>query len=222
MNRPGWVTLPITHRGRGRCLEAEVTAYADRAMDPIALLLWDRHVVTCACCRAAVAQERRVLMALRAPAVTAVPGDLRGMLLALADESAGGRPRGASTTSARAASREPRHTPALPPIPVAPVPVVDRGMPALHRSARRASVFAGLAAGATAAAAWGVAVTAAGLPVHDPAVTPGVLRGTPPVTSPFAPAAFMVAKLGTGSAAPQTGIRPTVGRVRLRSAQSTP
>jgi hypothetical protein len=192
-------------------------------MDPIALLLWDRHVVTCACCGAAVAQERRVLMALRAPAATAVPGDLRGMLLALADESAGVRPRGASATSARDDSyREPRHTPALPPIPVAPVPVVDRGMPALHRSARRASVFAGLAAGATAAAAWGVAVTAAGLPVHDPAVIPGVLRGTPPVTSPFAPAAFMVAKLGTGSGAPQPGIRPTVGRVRLRSAQSTP
>lgn len=200
-------------------------------MDPVALLLWDRHVVACACCRAAVAQERRVLMALRAPAAPAVPGDLRGMLLALADEAARERPRGASdpSTASSAASRTPdrahrghRAAPALPPVPVAPIPVVDRGMPALHRSARRATVFAGLAAGATAAAAWGVAVTAVGLPVHDPAVTPGVLRGTPPVTSPFVPAAFMVAKLGNGSAQFQTVVRPAVGGVRLRSAQSTP
>jgi hypothetical protein len=200
-------------------------------MDPVALLLWDRHVVTCACCRAAVAQERRVLMALRAPAAPAVPGDLRGMLLALAEESAAERPRGASraSTASSGSSRTPdraqrghRDGPALPPVPVAPIPVVDRGMPALHRSARRATVFAGLAAGATAAAAWGVAVTAVGLPVHDPGTTPGVLRGTPPVTSPFVPAAFMVANLGGGSAPPQTVVRPAVGGIRLRSAQSTP
>ena len=199
-------------------------------MDPVALLLWDRHVVTCARCCAAVAQERRVLMALRAPAAPTVPGDLRGMLLALADESAVGRPREACPESSTARSSTVRHASrrgvrdlaALPPVPVAPVPVVDRGMPALHRSARRATLFAGLAAGATAAAAWGVAVTAAGLPVHDAAVTTGVLRGTPPATSPFAPAAFMVAKLGNGSTEPQTTNRPAVGGVRRRSAQSTP
>lgn len=194
-------------------------------MDPVALLLWDRHVVTCARCCAAVAQERRVLMALRAPAAPTVPGDLRGMLLALADGSAVGRAREAcpeSSTAQHASRRGPRDLAALPPVPMAPVPVVDRGMPALHRSARRATLFAGLAAGATAAAAWGVAVTAAGLPVHDPAVTPGVLRGAPPATSPFAPAAFMVAKLGNGSAEPQTANRPAVGGVRRRSAQSTP
>jgi hypothetical protein len=133
-----------------------------------------------------------------------------------------------------------------PSIPVAPVRVVDRGTPAMHRSARRATVFAGLAAGATAAAAWGVAMTGATAPLPGPAATPGLVHGTPPATSPFAPAAFMVANLGrarttavpfaSGSARPSAAraatalrstsvgstARPAVSGMPVRSAESTP
>ena len=55
-------------------------------MDAATLLQWDRHLVACACCRGAVAEERRVLASLRARPAQSVPGDLRGMLLALASD----------------------------------------------------------------------------------------------------------------------------------------
>lgn len=262
MNRPVgrqlWAGMPGASPGRGRCLgEAALTAYADRAMDPFTLLQWDRHVLTCACCRAAVAEERRVLAALRAPAEPTMPGDLRGMLLALAaDPSVTGLGSGTAGSGgwsepdgavggSHGASRRGRD--GFPPtIPVAPVRVVDRGTPAMHRSARRASVFAGLAAGATAAAAWGVAMTGATAPLPVPAATPGLVRGTPPAASQFAPAAFMVANLGrarttavpfaTGSVHPSAArtatalrstsvgstARPAVSTLPVRSAESTP
>ncbi|MGZ6825056.1 MAG: hypothetical protein ACXVF9_21555 [Blastococcus sp.] len=226
-------------------------------MDPVTLLHWDRHVLTCACCRAAVAEERRVLAALRAPAQPTVPGDLRGMLLALAaDPSATGLPSGAPGSpdrsgaegAVRASDAAAGHgRDGFPTsIPVAPVRVVDRGTPAMHRSARRATVFAGLAAGATAAAAWGVAMTGATAPVPGSAATPGLVHGMPSATSPFAPAAFMVANLGrarttsvpsaSGSASPSAAraatarrstsvgatVRPAVSGLPVRSAESTP
>ncbi|QGN58150.1 hypothetical protein [Nostocoides sp. HKS02] len=209
VGRQIWSGMPgMSHpRAAGRCLGSQLTAYADRAMDPVTLLHWDRHVLACACCRAAVAQERRVLQSLRSPAAPAVSGDLRGLLLALAADSA--------PTSAVV------HP--IAPIPVAPVPVVDRGMPAMHRSARRATVFAGLAAGATAAAAVGLAVTGTGAITPSPAVTPGLVQRTRTSTPGFAPAAFTIANLGAarGAFSGQTP-RPAVSITGVRSAQSTP
>ena len=193
--------------GRGRCLGDHLTAYADRAMDDATLLRWDRHVVTCQGCRAAVDHERRVLAALRS-AQSPVPGDLRGMLLALGSQTA----RPGVVGSASAAS------PALPPIPVAPVRVVDRGAPAQHRSAGRATVYAGLAAGATAAAALSLVVTG-GLTSSNPPASPAVQRARP-ATPGFATAAFTVP--GLGGSPSVTTVAPGVGTTRGRSAQSTP
>jgi hypothetical protein len=202
---------------RGRCLGPELTAYADRAMDADSLRRWDRHLVACTSCRAAVDSERRVLASLRAPAAPSVPGELRGMLLALAaaiDPEPGRGPAGQ----------------AVPPVPVAPVPVVDRGMPAFHRSARRATMFAGLAAGATAAAAWSIAFTGAASVSHPaPASSPGAVQPGRPATPGYATAAFTVSTLGLTSggafgrsATFPVGPRPDVNVSRVRSAESTP
>ena len=240
---------------RARCLGPNLTAYADRAMDAATLLRWDRHVVACVACRYAVAEERRVLESLRSPAAAAVPGDLRGMLLALAAEggdqvpghdrpgegalvfggSAGGPVRVADAArvlgipgtghQSGLGHRAPRR-PAVPPVPVSPVRVVDRGTPAMHRSARRATVFAGLAAGATAAAAWSLAMTGAGVTSPSPSVSPGLVQRTRPATPGFANAAFTVpnlagSALGTSNPA-ATGFRPGVGAQRSHWAESTP
>jgi hypothetical protein len=177
-------------------------------MDEATLLRWDRHVVGCQCCRAAVDEERRVLSALRSSAGSPVPGDLRGMLLALATQLPPSGAEGSNSTRA----------PLLPPIPVAPVPVVDRGTPALHRSAGRATVYAGLAAGATAAAALSLVVSG-GLTSTNPTAPPVVQRAKP-VSPGFATAAFTVPGLGGSPVTPT--VAPSVGAVRGRSAQSTP
>ena len=199
---------PSAHRGR--CLGPELTAYADRTMDPATLQHWDRHLVACTCCRHAVESERRMLQSLRAPAGACLPGDLRSLLLSLASE-----PSPAAPTSA----------PAVPvaPVPVraAPVPVVDRGTPALHRSPVRATVLAGLAAGATAAAAWSLAVSGGSLTSPTP--------GNGPVRARPAAPAFVNATAGTSvvSGSSVTAVvgwnaRPALPTVRERSAQSIP
>ncbi|GAB3449079.1 hypothetical protein GCM10027517_34930 [Phycicoccus ginsengisoli] len=196
----------------GRCLGDRLTAYADRAMDAASLLHWDRHLVACTRCRALVEQERRVLGALRAPSASAVPGDLRSLLLAVADQ-----PLGPVTTGAGRS-----HLP--PPVPMAPLPVVDRGAPALHRSVRRATVFAGIAAGATAAAAWGLAVTGgAGVSTPSAPVSPAVQRARSAQPG-FATAAFTVRRLGTSTnpAGSTRPVGPAVSGARDSSAESTP
>jgi len=209
--------MPGGHPGAhgGRCLGDRVTAYADRAMPDATLLRWDRHLVACTSCRAEVEEERRVLAALRSPSASCVPGDLRSMLLAVAAEVGG---------DARPSRRSPSRGPFVPPVPTAPVPVVDRAMPAMHRSARRATVFAGIAAGATAAAAWGLAVTGSNPTAPSQPVSPAVQRARP-VTSGFANASFTVRGLGS-HAAPVPSVTatvgPAVGQWRQRSAQSTP
>lgn len=206
--------------GGSRCLGADLTAYADRVLDAASLLRWDRHVVACACCRAAVEDERRVLAALRSPSASRVPGDLRGMLLAMGAELAAAppAPQGGTPTTGAGARR-----PVVPPVPVAPVRVVDRGAPALHRSARRATVFAGLAAGATAAAAWSLVVTGGGVASPAPAVTPGTVQPARPAGPVFATAVFTVPGLGTRSTPGRaTQSAPGVGSARFGSAQSTP
>jgi hypothetical protein len=185
-----------------------LTSYADRAMDEATLLRWDRHVVTCQCCRAAVDEERRVLVALRSSLGSPVPGDLRGMLLALGAQGPGHAPDGSPLARG----------PMLPPIPAAPVRVVDRGAPAQHRSAGRATVYAGLAAGATAAAALSLVVTG-GLTTTTPTVPPVVQRARPSAPG-FATASFTVPGLGGTPSA--TTVAPAVGTTRGRSAQSTP
>lgn len=209
MSRPVWTGVAsVSFSARGRCLGDQLTSYADRAMDDATLLRWDRHVVGCQSCRAAVDEERRVLAALRSSAGSPVPGDLRGMLLALASQMPPAGPEGSTT----------RRAPMLPPIPVAPVPVVDRGTPALHRSAGRATVYAGLAAGATAAAALSLVVSG-GLTSTSPTAPPAVQRAKP--ASPgFATAAFTVP--GLGGSPSGTAVPPSVSTVRGRSAQSTP
>jgi hypothetical protein len=208
--------MPGGHPGGNRCLGESLTAYADRAMPDAVLLRWDRHLVACTRCRAAVEEERRVLAALRSPSVSCVPGDLRSMLLAVAAEP-GVLPGTPDPSSAR------RH-PVVSPIPVAPVPVVDRAMPAMHRSVRRATVFAGIAAGATAAAAWSIAVTAAPTASPTQPSAPAV-QGVSPVTRGYTNASFTVRGLGNPAVAPPsatTTVAPAVVHPRQRSAQSTP
>ncbi|MFC8502909.1 anti-sigma factor family protein [Pedococcus sp. NPDC057267] len=226
MTRLGLVGGPAP-RG-GRCLGDRLTAYADRAMDAASLLHWDRHLVACTRCRALVEQERRVLDALRAPACSAVPGDLRSLLLAVAEQALGPESAAviAPTASGRGASRAGSAGPHfLPPVPVAPVPVVDRSAPALHRSVRRATVFAGIAAGATAAAAWGLVVTGGSAAPSSPTTpaSPAVQR-TRSAQPGFATAAFTVRGLGSsaGTAASVRNVGPTVSGARQRSAESTP
>ena len=131
-----------------------VRAYVDRALPPALLHLYDKHVVCCTMCRAAADQERRIVASLRAD--TGVPLSLRSALIGLASAPVAADPRPAS------GPRIP-----LPPMgfrmPSAPtfdpVPTVSPTAPALHRSPMRAAVVASLAAGASVAAAWGLAVS---------------------------------------------------------------
>ena len=217
------IGVPGAHPGAGRggrCLGQLVTAYADRAMDAATLHHWDLHLVACGACRAAVDTERRVLASLRTSAA-AMPTDLRGMLLALAQEPHGAVPEPQGFHPARAL-HHPMHPHGLPLVPVAPVRVVDRGAPALHRSARRATVLAGLAAGATAAAAWGLAFTGTtgATPAPEPSQVPvrAGWQGTPR----FATAAFTVSGLGASKASDAGTSRPGLGTPRPGSAESTP
>ncbi|WP_270887520.1 hypothetical protein [Pedococcus sp. 5OH_020] len=223
MNRLTWTGLSGARSGAttGRCLGEELTAYADRLMDGASLLRWDRHVVACLCCRAAVEDERRVLASLRGPAKADVPGDLRGMLLAMAASTVR---LDAPEDDPAAASGPRRQDLRWPPsVAVAPIPVVDRGTPALHRSARRATVFAGLAAGATAAAAWSVVVTGTAATSPTTPVSP-VVQSPRTANAGFATAAFTVRGLGSPgvfrAGTPTTP--PSVSAPGGRSAESTP
>jgi hypothetical protein len=135
-------------------LRGYVRAYVDRALPPAMLHLYDRHLVCCAMCRSAADQERRIVAALRAD-TTGVPNSLRSALMGLAEHPPAEQP-GSS------APRVP-----LPPIGFrmpqpashAPVPTVRPTAPALHRSPVRAAVVASIAAGASVAAAWGLAIS---------------------------------------------------------------
>ena len=161
---------------RPRCLGPELSAYADRTLVPDELRAWDRHLVACTGCRQAVESERRLLACLRAANGPEVPVSLRSMLLSLGSATG----QGAEPTSPSIPA------PARPGAPS--LPVVDRCAPALHRSAVRATVLAGLAAGASAAAAWSFAVTAP--PLNPVAPVPGrparrcSARARPPRRSP--------------------------------------
>lgn len=208
-----------------RCLGPELSAYADRAMHPSDLLAWDRHLVACTCCRQAVDAERRLLATLRGSSGPALPGDLRAVLLSLAAPAASA----AETGSGAAVQATPLR------IPPPPVPVVDRSAPALHRSAVRATVFAGLAAGASAAAAWSFAVVGTPLVPSSPGVsTPGTaVQRSRPAAPSFTSASFgtsfgasfqartVVPGVATTVTFGDVG-RPVVSGARQGSAESTP
>ena len=144
-------------------LRGHVRAYVDRALPPALLHVYDRHLVYCRVCQSAADQERRIVLSLRSD--TGVPASLRSSLmgLAAAPPSLG--------TNALTRPSGPDGGPAVPPVPAAPpgslvslhafhdpVPTVRPTAPALHRSPVRAAVVASIAAGASVAAAWGLAV----------------------------------------------------------------
>ncbi|EWT01102.1 hypothetical protein N865_11825, partial [Intrasporangium oryzae NRRL B-24470] len=137
-------------------LRHHVRAYVDRALPPAILHVYDRHLVCCALCRAAADQERRIVASLRAD-TGGVPQGLRSALMSLVAE-----PAAAPAEPSRSGPRIP-----LPPrgfrMPstpsYAPVPTVAPSAPALHRSPMRAAVVASIAAGASVAAAWGLALS---------------------------------------------------------------
>jgi hypothetical protein len=132
-----------------------VRAYVDRSLPPALLHLYDKHLICCTMCRHAADQERRIVAALRSD--TGVPMSLRSSLIGLAAmpppmeqpiQSSGPRipvpPLGFRMPSG------PSHD---------PVPTVRPTAPPLHRSPMRAAVVASIAAGASVAAAWGLAVS---------------------------------------------------------------
>ena len=136
-------------------LGALVSAYVDRRLPPPLQRACDRHLVACAVCREAAAAERRLLGSLRAAPMPGPPGNLQASLLGLAAQA-----------QADASVR-------LPQTPT-PLGVVSPHAPALHRSPVRAALLAGLAAGASAAAAWSIGVAAPAAPASGSAhpVTP--------------------------------------------------
>ena len=241
---------PLGRSRTQRCLGPELTAYVDRTLCPGELHAWDLHLVACAACRQAVEEERRVLASLRGAVQPAVPGDLRAMLLSMAagertertgfaDPAAGTHAGvgGSQAGDAGAAHTLPVYSfePRPLRIPPPPLPVVDTCAPAQHRSAMRATVFAGLAAGASAAAAWSFVV------VGSPSVTapttpaPGTaVQRSRPATPSFTTASFSSASLGASLRArtPLTvtgatvvfggGGRPVVSAAHRASAESLP
>lgn len=185
-------------------LRGNVRAYVDRSLPAPMLHAFDRHVVCCVVCRAAADQERRIVAALRSD--TDVPHNLRSALLGLA-----GGPAGLS-------GPEDGRDPDVPAPPVGfrmppslgrqPVPTVAPTAPPLHRSPLRAAVVASLAAGASVAAAWSLAVMPqpAPAPSRGPApLLPGVASFGYPTLSPT--------RLGTATATLPVGLLPqTAGK----------
>jgi hypothetical protein len=157
-----------------------------------------------------------------------VPSDLRTVLLSMASASA-------PPPHSVACDVEPQPLRIPPP----PVPVVDRWAPAQHRSVMRATVFAGLAAGASAAAAWSFAVVGSPLAPTGPApATPGTaVQRARPVTPASTSASFGSTSLGATlrarAAMPTTAVtattvvfggagRPVVSGAQRGSAESLP
>ncbi|MEW1953850.1 hypothetical protein [Terrabacter sp. NPDC080008] len=136
-------------------LKGHVRAYVDRALPPAMLHLYDKHLVCCHVCRVAADQERRIVAALRAD--TGVPMSLRTSLMGLAAAAPGDG--GASDHGGHRVPPVPDRS-RMPSVPFhEPVPTVPPTAPALHRSPMRAAVVASIAAGASVAAAWGLAVS---------------------------------------------------------------
>jgi hypothetical protein len=145
----------------------QVSAYVDRRLDAQTLHAFDQHLAVCLVCRHAADEERRILTSLRSAPTPGFSPTLQSMLLALAQPEACVSAAHGPSPLEHAPARGTRHRTAVPPIPEAPdtvrqlrVPTVPPAAPALHRSPRRAAMVAGLAAGASAAAAIGLAAVA--------------------------------------------------------------
>ncbi|HET7802324.1 MAG TPA: hypothetical protein VFL38_18015 [Humibacillus xanthopallidus] len=136
-------------------LRGQVRAYVDRSLPPALLHLYDKHLVCCTMCRHAADQERRIVAALRSD--TGVPMSLRSSLMGLAatpppmeDPIRSSGPRVPVPPLGFRMPSGPSHD---------PVPTVRPTAPPLHRSPMRAAVVASIAAGASVAAAWGLAIS---------------------------------------------------------------
>lgn len=136
-----------------------VSAYVDRTLPPEQQHALDRHVVSCQVCRAVADAERRILGSLRHSGTPGVPTSLTALLHGLGavppagdDVVLSGPVTGSATGTALGSVRV--------------LPLVSPGAPPLHRSPLRAAVLAGLVAGASTAAAWGIGATGAAAVTH--------------------------------------------------------
>lgn len=171
-----------------RHLGEQLSAYVDRRLDPAVLVAFDRHVTVCIGCRYAVDQERILLASLRTAAEPGPPVGLHQLLLEL-DECA-------------APARRPARVATLAP-----------SAPAQHVSPRRATMFAGLAAGTCAVAAWCLASVVA--PVGAaPSFPPTQQRATllPVVQAGFTPSNVGAVHRGSAQPARLVEILERVGR----------
>ena len=196
-------------------LRGHVRAYVDRALPPAVLHLYDRHLVACMVCRSAADQERRIVAALRADARD-LPGSLRSSLMSLA--------------SAPVVAAQPTPPTSGPRIPLGPLARGGRGVvpaeapeplstvpptaPALHRSPMRAAVIASLAASASVAAAWGLAVSplpgTAGPRTPSVRVPAGVASlGTPINYRSVLPSLPSMTRSESASVRAEQGVSPT-------------
>jgi hypothetical protein len=176
-----------------------LSPYADRRLSAATLLACDQHVSICPGCRAAVDAERRLLRSLRTSATPGLSSRLESALLDLAVQA----------------------VPVVSTSGSSPLAVMGRSAPAMYRSPIRAAMFAGLVAGASAAAAWSLSVNGIGLPGGSlPVVRVPVSAATAGSTigdaSSSQTAAFLSTNHVTGIAGPWPGV-PDRGR---RSAQS--
>jgi hypothetical protein len=179
-----------------RHLDAVLSAYADRSLPAVTLLTCDQHVAICLRCRAAVDAERRLLTSLRAAVTPGLSSRLESTLLGLAVSAVSLEVTSAPTRGA------------------SPLRVVPRAAPAMHHSPVRAVMLAGLAASASAAAAWSLGVSGVGPPagssgfvlLPDPAATailmtastqPVLVAGTPPGVADWRQGWAQSVKLGT-------------------------
>lgn len=193
-------------------LRGHVRAYVDRALPAPLLRAFDQHLVCCGMCRALADQERRIVASLRSD--TGVPHGLRTSLMGVAVEPA-------FRSSPPDVPRPPRGFRMPAPSFPTPVPTVAPTSPALHRSPVRAAVVASLAAGASVAAAWGLAV--APLPANSPLRTP--IARVPAGAATVAPAGFAPAVVGPSWSRMTTtspmASRSAVGATPTRTMQAT-
>jgi len=175
-----------------RHLGMQVSAYVDGQLDARTTRAFDQHLVACQVCRYTVEQERRILTSLRTGATPRLSEGLQSVLLGLA-----------APVHSTAAQELHDGVPAIPPVPRAvrqvrvPLPTVAPAAPALHRSPRRAAMLAGLAAGASAAAALGLAVASPGAVAPSPSRVPVARVPGPAVTADTA--AFLTPRVNAST-----------------------
>ncbi len=190
----------------------QLSAYVDGRLSPAVLYAWDRHVLVCLACRQRVDEERRLLASLRAAPAPGISASLQAMLLSLAEPtSTSPQPATAPLVASGSGNWVQRTVAAYPPIPREglrggipdrlPAVVGAPALPALHRSLRRSIALAAVAAGASATAAWTLALVQA----------PAAVQSTPAVATARvddALAGALTARIGY-LPAPTAQVRPT-------------